>query len=54
MKITRLLPRSLAIEFQKHTIQRDENELKYYRDRVFLLEELIQEGYDELKRLEQR
>ena len=54
MKITKLLPRSLAIGFQKHAIQRDENQLKYYRARVFLLEELIQEGYEELGRLENK
>ena len=52
MKITKLLPRSLAIEFQKHNIHRNETELEYYRARVFTLEELIQEGYEELNRLE--
>ena len=52
MKVTRLLPKSLAIEYQKHDIQRNETELKYYRARVFTLEELIREGYDELNRLE--
>jgi len=51
MKITRLLPKSLAIEFQKHSIHRNETEIKYYRARVFTLEQLIQEGYDELTRL---
>ncbi len=54
MKITRILPRSLAIGFQKHIIERDENELKHYRVRVFLLEESIQEGYNELSRLEEK
>jgi len=51
MKITRLLPRSLAISFQKHNIARNETELEYYRARVSVLEQLIHEGYDELARL---
>ena len=51
MKITKILPRSLAIPFQKHCIEKYETELEYYRARVFTLEQLIQEGYDELTRL---
>ena len=51
MKITRLLPRSLAISFQEHNIHRNETELEYYRIRVSTLEALLQEGYDELARL---
>jgi len=54
LKITKLLPRSLAIEFQKHNIHRNETELDYYRIRAFTLEQLIQEGYQELNRLEQK
>ena len=53
MKITRILPKPLAIEFQKHNIHRNETELEYYRLRVRVLEELIQEGYDELNHLEE-
>ena len=52
MKITRILPKPLAIEFQKHNIHRNESELEYYRARVFTLEQLIQEGYEELYQLE--
>ena len=51
MKITRLLPKSLAISFQKHNIARNETELEYYRARVSVLDQLIHEGYDELVRL---
>jgi len=51
MKITRILPRSLAISYQEHNIHRNEAEIEYYRARVFTLEQLIQEGYDELTRL---
>ena len=51
MKITRILPRSLAISFQEHNISKNETELEYYRNRVFTLEQLIREGYDELTRL---
>ncbi len=51
MKITRILPKFLAISYQEHNIHRNETELKYYRARVFTLEQLIQEGYDELTRL---
>lgn len=54
MKITRLLPRSFAIEFQKNDIHKKETELKYYRARVFTLEELVQEGHGELTRLEEK
>jgi len=52
MKLTRFLPKKLAIEFQKHSIEKCETELQYYRNRVFTLEQLIQEGYEELKRLD--
>ena len=52
MKITRILPKSIAISFQKHSIEKYETELEYYRTRVFTLEQLIQEGYDELSKLE--
>jgi hypothetical protein len=51
MKITRLFPKSFAISFQKYSIEKYETELEYYRNRVFTLEQLIQEGYDELVRL---
>ena len=51
MKITRILPRSLAISYQEHNIHRNEAEIEYYRARIFTLEQLIQEGYDELTRL---
>ncbi len=53
MKITQMLPKRLAIEFQKHSIGKYETELEYYRARVFTLEQLIQEGYEELRRLEE-
>ncbi|QUC64393.1 hypothetical protein NsoK4_08180 [Nitrosopumilus sp. K4] len=52
MKVTRLLPKRLAIEFQRHDIERKETELKYYRARVFVLEQLVQERYEELEKLE--
>ena len=52
MKITRILPRSLAISFQKHNIERNETELKYYRARAYTLESLVEEGYEELEKLE--
>ena len=51
MKITRILPNKLAISFQEHSLAKNETELEYYRNRVFTLEQLIQEGYDELTRL---
>ena len=51
MKITRILPNKLAISFQEHSFAKNETELEYYRNRVFTLEQLIQEGYDELTRL---
>ena len=51
MKITRFLTRKLAISFQEHSIEKYGTELEYYRNRVFTLEQLIQEGYDELVKL---
>ncbi len=53
MKITKFLPKPIAITFQKHDIEKKEVELKYYRAHVFTLEQLIQERYQELNRLEE-
>jgi|APSaa5957512535_1039671.scaffolds.fasta_scaffold05980_8 hypothetical protein len=52
MKLTRFLPKKLAIEFQKYSLRKYETELEYYRARVFTVEQLIQEGYEELGKLE--
>ena len=52
MKITKILRKSIAISFQKHSIEKYETELEYYHARVFTLEQLIQEGCAELSKLE--
>jgi hypothetical protein len=51
MKITRLLPKKLAIYWQELVIDRMETELEYYRQKVRILEYLLEEGNEELRRL---
>jgi len=51
MKITRLLPRKLAIYWQEYFLNRSETELEYYRGMVRVLEEMVVEGQQELERL---
>lgn len=54
MKITRFLPRSLAIAYQEHDLVRTDGYLAYYRSMVQLYEQLSQEGHDELRRLREK
>jgi len=51
MKITRILPRQLAIYWQEYFLNRSETELEYYRERVRVLDYLLEEGNHELRRL---
>ena len=53
MKITRFLPKPLAIAYQQHDLNRTEVELEYYRTMVKVLEERSQEGHEELQKLEE-
>ena len=51
MKITRILPRFLAIGYQEQDIRRLERKLAFHRMMVNLYEKLLWEGRDELRRL---
>lgn len=51
MKITRLLPKPLAIYYQEYFLNRSEAELEYHREMVTVLEEITNEGIQELERL---
>ena len=51
MKITRILPKSLATSYQRHDINRLEGSLAYHKAMVRLYEELLEDAVSELKRL---
>ena len=51
MKITRILPKPLAIAYQEHDLNRTDGQLEYYQAMVRVLEQRSQEGHAELSRL---
>ena len=51
LKITRLLPKPLAIYYQEYDLNKVDGLLEYYRGMVRVLEERSQEGHVELERL---
>jgi len=51
MKITRFLPKLLAIAYQEHDLNRTDGQLEYYQAMVRVLEQRSQEGHEELQRL---
>ena len=51
MKITRILPKRLAVAYQGHDINRLEGELAYYKAMAALYEELLEDARSELRRL---
>ena len=51
MKITRLLPKPLAVYYQEYDLNRTDGQLGYHKAMVRVLEELSQEGHEELHRL---
>jgi len=51
LKITRILPKPLAIAYQEHDLNRTDGQLGYHKAMVRVLEELSQEGHEELHRL---
>jgi len=53
MKITRILPKSLAIMYQEHDMRRADRELAYHIVMVRMLKELSEEGHSELRRLKE-
>ena len=54
MKITRILPRNLAIGYQEYDLNKTDSKLEYYRAWVRVLEERSQEGHEELRRLKEK
>jgi len=52
MKVTKLLPRKLAIGWQDYDLSRTDDKLDYHRAIVSALEEMSNEGHTELRRLE--
>ena len=53
MKITRILPKPLAIYYQTYDLNKVDGYLEYYRRMVIVLEERSQEGHAELRRLKE-
>jgi len=51
MKVTKLLPRKLAISWQEYDLARTDGQLEYHRAMVRGLEEMSEEGHAELRRL---
>ena len=51
MKITRILPRPLAIGFQEYDLNKAEGYLKYHTAMARVFEERVEQGRAELERL---
>jgi len=54
MKLTRILPKFLAKSYQAEDLRRAEITLQYHRGMVRVLEQRVSEGYEELKRLDEK
>jgi len=53
MKITRILPKSLAIGYQEYDLRKVDSYLEYHRGMASVYEKLSQKGHDELRRLKE-
>lgn len=53
MKLTRILPKPLAIFYQEYDLNRTDGELEYYKAMVRVLEERSHEGHEELGKLKE-
>jgi len=51
VKITRILPKSLAKSWQQYDLNKIHSKLQYYRTLVRVYEELEREGEEEMQRL---
>ena len=51
MKLTRILPRILAIEWQKYDLAHVDSELEYHKLMAKGLQKISEEGHKELERL---
>ena len=54
MKLTRVLPKPLAIFYQEYDLNRTDGQLEYYQVMVRVLEERSHEGLAELQRLREK
>ncbi len=54
LKITRILPKPLAIYYQEYDLNKVDGLLGYYRGMIRVLEERSQEGHLELERLKEK
>jgi len=54
MKITKILPKPLAIYYQEYDLNRTDGQLEYYQSMIRFLEERSQEGHEELQRLKRK
>jgi len=53
MKITRILPKSLAIVYQEYDLRKADSYFEYHRAMTRVFEERSREGYEELQRLKE-
>ncbi len=51
LKITKILPKPLAIYYQEYDLNRTDSQLEYYRAMAQVLEERSIQGHEELHRL---
>ncbi len=51
MKVTRILPKKLAIGWQESDLARTDGELEHHKTMVRVLEEMSDQGHAELRRL---
>jgi len=51
MKITRILPKKFAIDWQKYDLARTDGKLEYHKTMVSVLEEMSDQGHAELRHL---
>ncbi len=53
MKITRILPKKIAIGWEEHDLARTDGKLLYHKTMVRVLEETSEHGHAELRRLKE-
>ena len=51
MKLTRILPKVLAIEWQRYDLAHVEGELEYHKEMADILQKCSEEGRAEMRRL---
>ncbi len=53
MKLTRILPKFLAMSWQEYDLNQIRSRLEYYRGMVRVCEDLEREGSEEMRRLQE-